>query len=144
MGGIAKRSRNTLMDKAVASVFESYPANARRQLLALRRLIFQTAAELDGVGELTETLKWGEVSYLTEASKSGSTIRIGWRTAQPETYALFLNCNTTLVSDIRSALGVEFSFEGNRAILMKIDAPFPKEPLRQCIKAALTYHLNRR
>jgi hypothetical protein len=132
------------MDPSVASVFASYPAHARKQLLALRRLIFQTAAELEGVGELTETLKWGEVSFLTEASKSGSTIRIGWRPAQPEHYALFLNCNTTLVSDIRSAPDVGFSFEGNRAILMKLDAPFPEAPLRLCIKAALTYHQTRR
>ena len=37
---------------AVAMVFESYPGPARRKLLALRALIFKTAAEIEGVGVL--------------------------------------------------------------------------------------------
>lgn len=142
MGGKTRGNQTEPMNRAIASVFDRYPVKARLRLLALRQLIFQTAAEVEGVGELRETLKWGEVSYLTEQSKSGSTIRIAWRAAQPEYYALFLNCNTTLVSDFRAAeLGL--SFEGNRAISMALDAPLPKEPLRFCIEAALTYHQTR-
>jgi len=60
----------------VAAVFRAYPAPLRARLLALRRLIFDTAAETDGVGPLDETLKWGQPSYLTAASRSGTTIRI--------------------------------------------------------------------
>ncbi|MBL4633587.1 MAG: DUF1801 domain-containing protein [Kofleriaceae bacterium] len=141
VGGKA-RSQPTEMHEAIASVFEGYPKEARSRLYALRQLIFESAAELEGVGELTETLKWGEVSYLTEASKSGSTIRIGWRRAQPEHYALFLNCNTTLISDWTN-LDMGLRFEGKRAIVMPIDAPLPKEPHRLCIQAALTYHQNK-
>ncbi len=44
---------------AVAKVFDGYPPNVRRKLLALRSLIFQTAARTEGVGELLETLKLG-------------------------------------------------------------------------------------
>jgi hypothetical protein len=44
---------------AVARVFEAYPPRMRRKLLALRRLIFDTAASTEGVGKLEETLKWG-------------------------------------------------------------------------------------
>lgn len=43
----------------------------------MRRLIVATAAETSGVGPLTEMLKWGEPAYLTEATVSGSTIRLG-------------------------------------------------------------------
>ena len=144
MGGKPTKNKAPALQPGVAAVFANYPENARLRLLALRQLVFETAATLEGVGPLTETLKWGEPSYLTEQSKSGSTIRIGWRAAQPEHYALFLNCNTTLISDVRAIYddAPEFvgTFEGNRAIVIPIDAPLPKEPLQVCIQAALTYH----
>ena len=35
----------------------------------LRQLIFETAAATEVVGELEETLKWGEPSYLTPKTK---------------------------------------------------------------------------
>jgi hypothetical protein len=144
MGGKPKKSGVPLLQPAIASVFERYPAKARLRLLALRQLIFETAGDLEGVGVLTETLKWGEVSYLTEQSKSGSTIRIGWRASQPEHYALFLNCNTSLVSDFRTTHSDDLAFEDNRAIVIPIDRPLPKEALRFCIEAALTYHQEKR
>lgn len=61
----------------VAVAFAAFPDPVRVQLLEVRRLIFATAAETSGVGPLTETLKWGEPAYLTEATVSGSTIRLG-------------------------------------------------------------------
>ena len=42
---------------AVASVFQAYPPGIRRKLLEIRRLIFETAINIEGVGELEETLK---------------------------------------------------------------------------------------
>ena len=63
----------------VAQVFDSYPPALRTRLLALRALIFEVAASTPGVGELEETLKWGEPAYLTTQSKSGSTVRIAWQ-----------------------------------------------------------------
>ena len=63
--------------KAVAKVFENYPKAVRSKLLFLRQLIFETAERTQGVGELEETLKWNQPSYLTPETKSGSTIRIG-------------------------------------------------------------------
>ena len=63
----------------VAAVFDRYPERMRDKLLFLRRLIIETAATTEGVGELEETLKWGEPSYLTPQTKSGSTVRIDWK-----------------------------------------------------------------
>ena len=60
---------------AVDDVFQSYPRAARAKLGALRKLILATAARTQGVGEIEETLKWGQPSYLTK-SKSSTTIRI--------------------------------------------------------------------
>ena len=44
--------------------------------MKLRQLIFDVAAKTKDVGQLEETLKWGEPAYLTSESKSGSLIRI--------------------------------------------------------------------
>ncbi len=64
-------------DPKVASVFDNFPKADRKGLLKLRALIFETAAQTRGVGQLNETLKWGQPAYLTPVSKSGSTIRLG-------------------------------------------------------------------
>ena len=71
-----KQRHGVRADPAVAAAFEAHPKSIKSKLLALRSLIFDTARSTEGVGALEETLKWGQVSYLTSASKSGSTIRI--------------------------------------------------------------------
>src|SRR5262245_40711930 len=60
----------------VQSVFKAYPPALRAKLMALREILFDTAAMTEGVGPLTETLKWGQPSYLTEETGSGTTVRI--------------------------------------------------------------------
>ena len=71
----------------VSAVFDSYPQNVRTRLFFLRQLIFDEAASIEGIKEIEETLKWGEPSYLTPKSKSGSTIRIAWKESQEEQYS---------------------------------------------------------
>ncbi|UOD29942.1 DUF1801 domain-containing protein [Massilia violaceinigra] len=127
---------------AVQRTFEAYPAPARDRLLQLRELIFATAAATGGVGALEETLKWGEPAYLTSATKSGSTIRIAWKKTAPLHYAIYFNCNTTLVDTFRSAFPHEFDFEGNRALVFEQAAEVPADALAFCIRRALTYHRN--
>lgn len=123
----------------VAAVYDGFPAPARRQAEALRRLLFAVAAER-AAGPLTETLKWGEPAYLTEATRSGSTVRIGWKPARPDRIALYFNCRTTLVDDVRSLFPDRFRVEGNRALLLDLDAPLPEDALRLVLGMALTYH----
>ncbi|MEO8386628.1 MAG: DUF1801 domain-containing protein [Betaproteobacteria bacterium] len=125
---------------AVSQVFESYPPNVKRKLLALRKLIFDTAASTAGVGELEEVLKWGEPAYLTLQSKSGSTIRVGWKKSAPTQYALYFNCNTNLVDTFSTLFPNEFRFEGNRAVVFSLSDALPQDALAYCIAAALTYH----
>src|ERR1700730_3655825 len=83
----AKRPLSAFADPAVDAAFGAYPKALRTRLLALRRLIFETAATTEGVGEREETLKWGQPSYLTPDTGSGSTIRLG--EAGPNQYALY-------------------------------------------------------
>jgi len=130
-------------DPAVAQVFESYPAPVRRKLLALRQLIFDTAAGTEGVGELEETLKWGEPAYLTTRSKSGSTVRIAWKPKRPGHYAMYFNCQTTLVETFKTLFPGDFEFEGNRAIVFEAKDRIPTRAVALCIAAALTYHRSR-
>lgn len=124
----------------VAAVFESYPRKFRHKLLALRELIFQTAKSTEGVGEIEETLKWGEPAYLTSQSKSGSTIRIDWKRSAPTQYAMYFHCQTNLVETFRELFPDKLHFEGNRSIVFDEDDVVPAEPLSTCIATALTYH----
>jgi hypothetical protein len=128
----------------VAAAFDAFPPAARARLRELRTLILETAAATPGVGALTETLKWGEPAYLTEASKSGSTIRLGATLSDPPRCAIYLNCKTTLVAEYRAAFAEVFAFEGNRAVLLDPAAPLPTAALAQAITMALTYHRRKR
>lgn len=128
----------------VATTFDTYPPAIRSRLLALRELVFQTAAATEGVGELEETLKWGEPAYLTSQSKSGSTLRIAWKKSKPDQYAMYFNCQTTLIETFRTAFAEDFRFEGNRAIVFNIADAVPADALGFCIAAALTYHRDHR
>lgn len=112
--------------------------------MLLRQLIFDTAAEIKEAGELEETLKWGEPAYVTSQSKSGSTIRIDVKKADPSKYAMYFHCQTNLVDTFRKLYPDEFTYEGNRAIVFHRDDEIPLGELSHCISLALTYHLNKK
>lgn len=124
----------------VGNVFATYPAPARKLLLAIRDMIYQTAAALPEAGRITETLKWGEPAYVTSAPKSGTTIRLAWSPKRPETAGVFVNCQTTLLDDWRKLYGGTLDLVGNREIRLPLGAPLPTDPIRHCIAMALTYH----
>lgn len=124
----------------VEQVFVSYPLNLRDKLLALRELIFETADSTQSVGELEETLKWGEPAYITSQTKSGSTVRIDRKKSNSAQYAMYFNCQTNLIDTFRTLFPSEFKFEGNRAIIFNASDAVPMEALAFCIAAALTYH----
>jgi hypothetical protein len=131
------------MPADVAAAFAAFPAGVRARLLEVRDLIFETAAAIEGVGPLTETLKWGEPAYLTQATGSGSTIRLGWFRSSERECAVLFNCRTTLVGDFRSQFPEVFAYEKNRAILLDARESLPKTPLSVCLGIALTYHRRR-
>ncbi len=124
----------------VAAVFEQYPVKFQKKLLFLRQLILDTASQTDGVDFVEETLKWGEPSYIT---KTGSTIRIGWKKSNPSQYALYFNCKTILVETFREVYRDKFIFEGNRAIIFNEDDDIFVDELKQCISSSLTYHVRK-
>ena len=130
-----------LDNNSVENAFQAYPLKERQGLLKLRALIFETAAETEGVGPLEETLKWGQPSYLTTKTKAGSTVRLGL----PKTggFAIYTHCQTSLMSDFQTLFPDDFDYEGNRAIHFQSEEDLQADKLRLLIKAALTYHLKK-
>lgn len=129
------------MNPAVAAVFETYPAPLREKLMHLRSLIEETAAATDGVGPLEETLKWGEVSYLTPTSGSGTTVRIGRDKASGRP-AIYVNCQTDLLSRYRTLYPDGFGYDGERGVILG-EAP-DEAALKHIVALALTYHARKR
>jgi hypothetical protein len=140
----ARKAEADFGDAAVAAAFAAYPKPLKPKLLALRRLILDTAKATKGVGALEETLKWGQPSYLTPETKSGSTIRIDQVKSADNQYALYFHCQTNLVETFRELYPTEFSYGGNRCIILDADDEVPKAALRHCVALALTYHLGKR
>jgi len=123
------------MNKVVRERFDEYPENARIRLEELRNLVYQVASELE-LGEVDETLKWGEPSY---SVKAGSPLRMDWKQKSPDNYYLFFNCQTKLVDTFRELYGEELVFQGNRAIVLTLSSQLPETAIKSCLKLALTY-----
>ena len=100
-----------ISDPGVKAVFNGFPPAVRKKLMQLRMLISEVADETEGVGELTETLKWGQPSYLTERSKSGSTIRIGREKKTEGDYAIYFKCQTSLVASFKELYINKFRYD---------------------------------
>ncbi|MEQ9313508.1 MAG: DUF1801 domain-containing protein [Cytophagales bacterium] len=128
---------NLSTNPKTTEVFENYPDSVRSQMEQLRELILEAASEVDGLENLEETLKWGEPSYLT---KHGSTVRMDWKEKKPDQYAMYFKCTSKLVPTFKELYQDTFIFEGDRAIIFKLDEKIPKNELKHCIKLALTYH----
>ena len=132
------------MNRKVKAAFAAHPADVRAGLEGLRELILQTARETAGVGPITEDLRWGQPSFLTLATGSGSTIRIDGLRNRPDAYAIFFHCQTGLVDAFKELYAEQLSFVGDRAIAFRVGERLPKAELSHCISMALTHHLRKK
>jgi Domain of unknown function (DU1801) len=121
----------------VAEKFSQYPTLIQLKLLFLRQLILEMRLDKGHFISIEETLKWGEPSYLAQ---QGSTIRMDWKSAKPEQYALYFNCKTKLIDTFKALYGDQLRFEGNRAIIFDLRDEIPVDVLKHCIFLSLTYH----
>lgn len=122
------------MPSDVALVFKEMPIAVRTLLKKARSQLFQIAEGAD-VGTLTESLKWRQPAYLTEASKAGSTVRLALHKGQA---TVFFKCQTTLVEGFRADFPEAFTYVGSRALLLtKTSDP---QAFGICLARALTYH----
>ncbi|MEP3047774.1 MAG: DUF1801 domain-containing protein [Roseibium sp.] len=127
-------------ESSVLRVIEGYADQERDALLVLRKLILDVAQNRDTIGYIEETLKWGQPSFLTKNPKSGTTIRIDRDASDKGDIALYVNCQTSLVSDWRG-LFPHLTFGGDRSVHFDLESPLPLVELRQMILMALTYHI---
>lgn len=121
----------------VKTVFNNYPERVQKQMSHLRELVLSAAKEIEEIEELEETLKWGEPSYL---AKCGSTVRMDWKEKTPEQFAIYFKCTTQLVPTFKKIYKNKFQFEGNRAIVFKMNEKIPDAAVKHCISMALQYH----
>lgn len=143
MGPLKKPTAARPAAPGVVHVFDACPEPVKAKLLALRRLILDTARQTKGVGAIEEALKWGQPSYLTAETGSGSTIRIDRVKSADNQLAVFFHCQTDLVATFRE-LYPQLTYSGNRAILLDAGKKLPEASLRHCVALALTYHLRKR
>ncbi|MGI9326135.1 MAG: hypothetical protein ACR2PZ_13005 [Pseudomonadales bacterium] len=126
----------------VAQAFAAYPAAPRKRLLQLRKLLLKTALSQEGVGPIDECLRWGEPSYLTSSSGSGSMLRLHWKPTMGQSVGLFVHCQTRLISEYKARYP-EFKYDGKRALLIPIAGRLPAFEIADCMALALTYRLRR-
>jgi Domain of unknown function (DU1801) len=131
-------------DPDVAAVFDAYPRAVKAKLLRLRQLIFEVARQTPGVGEVHEALRWGQPSYLTPGTGSGSTIRLDQLKRDPTKFALYFHCQSGLVDTFRELYGNELKCEGKRSIILGADDDLKSGALAHCVSLALTHHLRKR
>jgi hypothetical protein len=117
---------------------------ARKRFEELHELVLSTAKGLEGVGKIGEELGWGQPSYLTPETGSGSTIRMDGLRDDPKRVALYFHCQSGLVPQFRELYADKFTFEKDRAILLPVDTPLPRAELVHCISLALTHHLRKK
>ena len=93
------------------------------------------------IGNIEETLRWGEPSYLPSQTKSGSMIRIHHSPTKSFDFALYFLCQTSLVDTFRQLYPTVFQFGGNRSLEFRAAEKLPIDEIRNCIYHALTYNL---
>lgn len=132
----------SFQNDAIAKKFRSYPPDVRDRLLFFRQLIFDVAADHPEIGDIIETLKWGEPSFSNP--KTGSAIRMDWKQASSELLALYFNCKTTLLDDFKLIYPSAFCYQGNRAIHFdRQNHNIDIAALKHCFYLSLTYKLRK-
>ncbi len=121
----------------VSSAFEALPADMRKKLLRLRKLVFDAARESSEIGVVEETLKWGEPGYL---AKKGSTVRLAVHSKVADRYGVYFNCQTSLVETFRELYSDQLKFDGKRAIVFDRGDKIPDQIVKHCIAMSLNYH----
>lgn len=129
------------MDEQINAAYDRFDDLVRKRLFEIRHLIFDIAGDHDEIGPVTETLKWGEPSYLTEKSKSGTTVRLSNVKDYPDHCGIYVHCQTRLIGEFRDSFGDELEFSGNRAVLIDVNKPLNETLIKMFLHKALTYHI---
>lgn len=119
----------------VENIFLAYPEPLRSTLLKIREMIFAQAVLLNI--PITETIRWWQPSYIPVAKNTGTTIRID-KFGDTQA-ALFFNCKTSIVQDIKNRFADQVQYSKNRAIVLDAGQALPSEIIQYAIQAGLSY-----
>jgi len=122
----------------ILNTFEGATPDQRAGVASLRSLIFDTAQRTAGVGPLSESLKWGQPSFVPIKPKTGTPIRLGL--LKNSGFAVYTHCQTSLIGDFQEQFPNDFKFEGTRAIHFETVEDIKPDILKLFIARALTYH----
>lgn len=125
----------------IRAYFDALEVPTRNYLLKLRALTHEVASGDPRIGPVSETLKWGEPSYAPVKPGVGTAVRFG--RFGSHRVAMFVNCQTTLVSGWREMFP-HLTFSKTRALELDPQTSLPEAELEQCIGQALTYKLRQR
>lgn len=131
---------DNLLDDPVKAAYAAFPAPQRALADMLRDLVLEVARETPGVGEIVETLKWGQPTFQTVRPKSGTPLRIGM--TKDGGVGLYVHCTTTVIRDYAATFPDSDRIDGNRGVLFKTKDDIAPDRLRLLIRHALTYHLS--
>ncbi|RLJ60362.1 hypothetical protein BCF46_0560 [Litoreibacter meonggei] len=121
----------------VAKAFAAMPDGIADILRKARLDILRIASTAEGIGPLTETLKRGEPAYLTNAPKTGTTLRLGLIGGRA---AVMVPCSTTILEDARAVFGELPEFSGKRGVILGGE----QQVFDYIVNAALSYHMRKR
>jgi len=80
------------------AIYNNYPDFVENKMRQLHALVIETAEETPEILDLEETIKWGELSFLTP---QGSTLHMDWKPKTPDQYTLYFKCTSKLVSTFK-------------------------------------------
>lgn len=119
-----------------------YDQQSKMLIQSVREMVHKVAGSTQGCGQIVEALKWGQISFLTEKPKSGTTLRIDKNATG--TLSLYVNCNSNMIAEASAHYPNMFAYVGAREIVLPNDLSAVSEPLEHIIAMALTYHKNKR
>lgn len=108
-------------------------------MLDLRPREYTVAAQTKGVGALEETLKWGQPSYLTPETKSGTTLRLA--VTKTGGFCIFVPCTCRVVPHFYALLPQSLCHDGTRDILFDAKRDMSDAWIDLFITSALTCRL---
>lgn len=133
-----KSSKMNSVDQKIAQ----YEPQLQQALQTIRNMVHQVAQNTVGCGQIVEALKWGQISFLTEKPKSGTTLRID-KNANG-TLSLYVNCNSNMIAEASAHYPDVFTYVGAREIVLPDNLSSVSAPLEHIVAMALTYHKNKR
>lgn len=117
----------------IARAFDVPDPEARRGLLSLRRLIL---GNVPAGCRAEEVLRWGQPSYRLAGQRFGTAVRIGLH--KQARFALFVHCQSRVMSDYTAAFPGKDRTDGSRAILFSRTADIDGMRHGWFIRRALT------